>query len=281
MALAPLPIAVIVLCYNEAQQLAACLESVRAWAGELFVVDSFSTDGTPHIARAYTPHVFEHEFVNYSRQRNWALQHLPITCPWVMQLDADHRATPELAAALQARFAQGIAPEVNGFLVARRTVFMGRWIRHGGHYPVYQAAIFRHGKGFCEHRLYDQHFVVQGRTEVLKGDIIDVVTPSLAQFTERHSRWAMLEAQELLAQGPQGGQLQAKRGGNPQEHRRWLKAQYYRYPLFLRPFLYFFYRYVWKLGFLDGTEGLVFHCLQGWWFRFLVDAYVYEGRKQK
>lgn len=277
-----LPISVIVLTLNEEANLGPCLESVIAWAGELIVVDSGSTDGTLTIARRYTERIVTHPFENYAAQRNWAQTNLDLAHVWVFHLDADERVTPELAASLQHFFASGADQRFVGAMASRRTIFMGRAIRHGGHYPVYHLRLFRHDRGRCEDRLYDQHFLVDGPTTRLSGDLIDVITSDLGVWTQRHNRWATLEAQEYLTAADQTGRriVQGQLTGNPIERRRWLRGLYGRAPLFMRAFGYFLLRYIVRLGFLDGTEGLIFHFLQGCWYRFLVDAKIYEARQK-
>jgi glycosyltransferase involved in cell wall biosynthesis len=278
-----LPISVIVLTFNEEPNIEACLQSVYSCVGEVFVVDSGSTDCTLEIARRYTDKIVEHPFENYARQRNWAQTNLPLSYEWILHLDADERISPELAQSLRAFFSSTAPEQVDGLLVTRRTVFMGRAIMHGGHYPTYHLRIFRHQKGHCEDRLYDQHFLVHGPTRRIDGDLIDTITSDLSIWLARHARWATLEAQEYLATEAktQGQQVAARLGGTPIERRRWLRMSYGRAPLFLRAFGYFFYRYILRLGFLDGTEGLIFHFLQGCWYRFYIDAKIYEMRKSR
>jgi glycosyltransferase involved in cell wall biosynthesis len=269
-----LPISVVVLTYNEEKNLPDCLASLGDLAAEVFVVDSGSTDDTLDIARQHGAAVVIHPFENYSQQRNWALDHLPFTQEWVLHLDADHRLRPELRAELQGIFQNGPPADINGFLISRRTLFLEKWIRFGGHYPVYHAVLFRRHAGRCEEKLYDQHFKVEGKLQTLRGDIEDVITDSLTRFTERHNRWASLEAeyQVMRRSAPAGEQIEPALLGTPQQRRRYYKGLYERLPLLLRPFLYFLVRYFLRLGFLDGRRGLVFHFLQGFWFRFLVDA---------
>jgi len=278
----PLPISIIILAGNEEKNIGDCLQSAAGLCDEVFVVDSGSTDRTVEIARAHGAVVVEHPFENYSRQRNWALQHLPLRYEWVLHLDADHRLTDDLKNSLRRVFSQPLPDDLNGFMLSRRTIFLGKWIRYGGHYPVYHAVLFRKTKGACEDKRYDQHFRVEGRQQKLRGDILDIVTDSLSRFTERHNRWSTLEAEEIAAGGPTADNLvQARALGNAMQQRRFLKSLYERLPLFVRPALYFFVRYVLRLGFLDGRRGLIFHFLQGFWFRFLIDAKVYELKKQR
>lgn len=276
----PLPISVVVLTFNEEKNLPDCLASLGDLAAEVFVVDSGSTDDTLAIARQFGACVVAHPFENYSRQRNWALESLPFTQDWVLNLDADHRLTPALRTELHRRFQLGAPSDVQGFLICRRTIFLGKWIRFGGHYPVFHAALFQRQAGRCEDRLYDQHFHVSGKLEKLNGAIEDILTDSLTRFIERHNRWASLEAEYQItsrAYNPER-QIQPNLWGNAQQRRRYFKRRYEQLPPLLRPFLYFCFRYIICLGFLDGRRGLIFHLLQGFWFRFLIDAKIIERR---
>jgi len=277
------PVAAIVLTFNEERNIRECLASLVGWVEQLFVVDSGSTDATVAIAREMGAEILVHGFEHYGAQRNWALDNCPVRAPWVLNIDADERVTPEMRASIERTLATD-DPSACGYLFSRRTVFMGRWIRHGGHYPAWHLRLFRTGRGRCEERLYDQHFRCDGPTRQLPGDIIDTLTPSIAVFSSRHVRWAQLEAEEQRRDA--SGDVDKSRirgrarGGSAIETRRWLRERYGRLPLFLRPLLYFFYRYVVRLGFLDGMEGLIFHFLQGFWYRFLVDAMIFERRKK-
>ena len=271
------PVAAIVLTYNEEGNLPDCLTSLAGWVDQLFVVDSGSTDRTVEIAREFGAEVFEHPFEHYGAQRNWALQNLPVTAPWILNVDADERVTPELRASI-VRALSGGDTEVNGYLMSRRTMFLGRWIRHGGHYPAWHLRLFRTGTGRCEDRLYDQHFSCDGPVRHLEGDLIDTLTPNITVFSQRHVRWAMMEAEEQDDHSAAEGRIAGRREGNAIERKRWLRDSYGRLPLFLRPVLYFLYRYFLRLGFLDGPQGHIFHFLQGFWYRFLVDAFVFERR---
>lgn len=274
------PVSVVILTYNEEKNIRACLESIIGFTDSIFIVDSGSTDGTLEIAKEFGITVVFNKFDNYSQQRNWALTHLPIPNNWIINLDADHRLTPELKTEITKQFIIGISDQINGFLVSRRTIFMGKWIKYGGHYPTYHAVMFRKGFGKCEEKLYDQHFVVNGHTTKLKGDIIDLITESLTTFTDRHNKWATLEAlQQLSDKKNDNDIIKGTLTGNAIQTRRYIKNIYEKFPMFVRPFLYFIIRYFFKLGFLDGTRGLIFHFLQCFWFRFLIDSKIYEHKR--
>lgn len=273
------PVSAVVLAFNEERNLPDCLASLEHLDCPVFVVDSGSEDRTVEIARSAGAVVVAHAFEDYSRQRNWAQENLPLRTEWVLHLDADERLTPRLVEEIN-RVLRNPGP-VDGFLFRKRTVFMGRWIRHGGHYPSYHLRLFRREKGRCEDRRYDQHFVVSGRIAKLENFYLDVVASELHSWTLRHARWARMEAGELMDQFSNSQQVRADWRGTPVERRRWLRQRLYgRWPLFVRPFAYWFYRYFIRLGFLDGKPGLIFHFLQGCWFRFLVDATIYQHNQR-
>jgi hypothetical protein len=169
-----------------------------------------------------------------------------------------------------------------GFLVSRRIEFLGRHIKHGGLYPTFHCRIFQADVGRCEDRAYDQHFVVDGPVQNLKADLIEVTATSLESWTNRHNRWAQMEARYLtsLVTEDSGADLKPDLLGTPIERRRWLRNSVLeKAPIFTRAFAYFLYRYILRGGFLDGKPGLVYHVLHGFWFRFYVDACIYELTK--
>jgi glycosyltransferase involved in cell wall biosynthesis len=268
---------VVVLTFNEEVNLPGCLESLQGLECARFIVDSGSTDRTVEIAAAHGATLTQHRFDNYAAQRNWALDNLPFGTPWVLHLDADERLTPEIVDEINAVL-KGVPDKIAGFLLRKRTIFMGKWIRHGGHYPSYHLRLFRRSRGRCESRLYDQHFVVDGAVGRLKHDYLDVVSSSLLTWTTRHARWAAMDAREMVSPSVSPNQVNPDLLGTPIERRRWWKNMYGNGPRFVRAFFYWFYRYFLRLGFLDGTEGLIFHFLQGFWFKFLVDALIHESK---
>lgn len=276
-------LSVVILTLNEGNNLPDCIASLAGLNFDLFIVDSGSTDDTVAVAQAAGATILAHPFDDYSKQRNWALTHIPFRTEWILNLDADERLTPALAQEISSTLSNEAAlsaHNVNGFMLRRRTVFRGTWIRHGDHYPNYQLRLFRRGRGLCEDRLYDQHFVVDGRVESLRNDYIDVAADNISSWSQRHFRWAAAEAREQMrARTAAMNHVSAHLFQGPIARRRWLREKVYgRTPLFVRPVLYFVYRYFFRLGFLDGVDGFVFHCLQGFWYRFLIDAMLWEMR---
>lgn len=272
-----LPIAVVVLAFNEARNLPACLASVAGWTPEVFVVDSGSTDGTADLARQSGAIVVDHAFDSHARQWQWALATLPIRASWVLGLDADQRVSPELWSSIAAVVTNAGDTGPNGYFMARRQIFRGRWIRHGGYYPKYLLKLFRRSAVTIDDTdLVDHHFHVSGRTAILRGDLIEdnQNEAAIAVWTEKHNRYAVRQAQQEAGRVPPVP-LRAL-WQSPDGRTRWLKRQWARLPLFARPCLYVFYRYVVRFGFLDGREGFIFHVLQGFWYRLLVDVNIDE-----
>lgn len=275
---------VIVLSFNSEETLGATLARAREVSDEIFVVDSFSSDGTVALAESHGAKVVQHAFENYGAQRNWAIDNLPITGNWQLHLDADEVMDAELIAAILQLPDQ---PKHAGYFVPRYVKFLGRVLRHGGMSPTWHLRLFRSGIGRCEDRKYDQHFLLNlaiesyaegdGTTGKLSGGMVDDIAMSLSEWTARHNRWADGEVAELDA-AQAAGRLVPDSKGNPAQRKRALREKYNRLPLFVRPFALFAYRFIFKLGFLDGTEGFIFWVLQTFWFRFLIDAKIWEKR---
>jgi glycosyltransferase involved in cell wall biosynthesis len=269
-------IAAIILTFNSESVIGATLKSVRQVADKIFVVDSNSTDKTLELAALYGSHIVQRPFENYSAQRNWAIDNLPLEHDWELHLDADERLTEDLIQEIK-ELKNDPPSSIDGFFISRLVYFLGRPIRHGGMYPIWHMRLFRHGRGRCEARLYDQHFLLDGRAGRLRNYMIDDQRNSIAEWTNRHNRWADAEMRELLLEAKLGV-IAPRMAGNPVEKKRALRELYYKIPIFIRPFLLFIYRYFLRLGFLDGKEGLIFFVLQTFWFRFLIDAKMYESR---
>lgn len=275
-------LSVIILTRDEESNIGKCIESILPVTDLIYIVDSGSRDRTVEMARSLGAEVVHREWTNYADQMNWGLEHFAFSTDWVMRMDADETLTPQLVSALR-KFLLSPDPNVSGVYVRRRVYFMGRWIRHGGYYPTWLLRVFRTGLGRCENQWMDEHVVVsEGETIFLKADIIDDNQKDLTFWTDKHNRYATREVLDILSKSG-GGRDGSETSLHGQARlRRWVKDNVYsRMPLFVRPWLYYFYRYFIRLGFLDGREGLIFHFLQGFWYRFLVDAKVYEYRKRQ
>ena len=277
-------ISAIILTKDEEGRIARCIESVSDCVSEVFIVDSGSTDSTVKIARDLGARVVEHPFRGYALQRNWAQSNLPISTPWVLHVDADEALDSVLRLWLRTQFDR-ISQDAVGVLIRRRIVFLGKEIRHGGVHPTFHCRLFRMEAGFCERRMYDQHFVVTGPLVRAKGFLVEDNGSDVVAWCAKHLRWASLEAAELTIGQSVGSDRETLPGvqprlfGSPIERRRWLRTVVYaKSPPLLRPWLLFLYRVVLRLGFLDGWRGMVYHFLQGLWFRTLVDVLLLARR---
>lgn len=266
---------VIILTYNSAASLPATLSSLAGLTDDLHVIDSGSTDDTLAIAASFGAAIKTHAFENYGAQRNWAMDNIDCLHGWQLHLDADERLSSGLSEEIRS------IPEAcsyNGFFVPRYVGFLGRVLRHNLA-PTWHMRLFRHKLGRCEDREYDQHFLCSGATARLRNEMIDDVRMSLTEWTARHNRWSDAEVREISSASAQG-RVRARVLGNPIERKRSMRSLYDRCPWFLRALMLFSVRYFGG-GFLDGKEGLIFCVLQTFWFRFLIDAKLYEQQIMK
>ena len=269
------------LAYNEEKHIARALQSVAGIAREVFVIDSFSTDRTAELARNHGAIVLEKEFVNYAQLFQWGLDNAPITASWIMRLDADEVIELDLAARISDELPK-LGEDVVGINLKRKHIFLGRWIRHGGRYPLVLLRIWRRGHGRIENRWADEHMIVWGgQTVMFDGGFADHNLNDLTYFTHKHNRYATREAIDVIAY--RRNLLARDTGLTEQGHsaqaalKRFAKENIYnRIPYQISAPAYFLYRLIFQLGFLDGKEGLVYHGLQGLWYRFLVGAKVDE-----
>ncbi len=261
-----LPITLIILTQDEEKNLPYCLENAAPHVSEIVVVDSGSADKTVEIAKQFGAEVLVRPFVNQAESFNWALEHAKVSQPWILRLDADEWVTPELWEELEEKL-ERTPEDVNGYVMKRRMVFMGKWIRHGGYYPTRLLRLFKTGMAEYEPREMDEHLELKGGKALeLKHDFVDENRNGLEAWVKKHTKYARREAGALLRE----------RGS------RTLKRGFYKHlPPFCRAVLYWKYRYFVRLGFLDGKAGLIFHFLQGFWYRFLIDAELYERRKNR
>lgn len=279
-----LDFSVIILTYNEEIHIRRCLDNINSIAKEIFVIDSYSTDRTLDIAKEYEKvKILQHQWPgNQATQFNWALTHLSINTQWVLRLDADEYLLPELIEELREKLPL-LPIDVNGIIFNRRHIFMDKWMKRGI-YPVKLLRVFRYGKGMCEQRLMDEHIqLTEGRAVEFEHDFCDHNLNNLSWFCHKHVNYAIREAVDLLdieldltgaAESDENKQISAQA-----QEKRMKKHQYAKQPLFWRAFAYFCYRYFVKGACLDGKEGFLWTFLQGWWYRTLVDAKVFEIKR--
>jgi glycosyltransferase involved in cell wall biosynthesis len=258
-----LPVSVIVAVRNEDKNLPRCLEALRD-VGEVYVIDSESTDATPEIARSLGAKVVQFHYQGgWPKKRQWAIDNLPFEFEWILLVDADEALTPELAEEIR----QAIrVQELNGYYISLRMCFLGQVLRHGD-VSFWKLALFRKGKGRYECRLKEQdptmadmevheHVIVDGPTSCLKNPLIHHNVESLSRYIQKHDEYSNWEARVLLQSEQDVSALAPRLLGTQAQRRRWLKKTLYAVPG--SPVLLFFYRYFLRLGFMDGIPGLIY-----------------------
>jgi len=273
-------LSVIILTLNEAKHIKRCIESILPITNKIIIIDSFSEDETVPIAESLGAKVYQNPWPgNHAKQFQWGLENCPIDTEWVMKLDADEFILPDLAKEINSKITS-VNDDVSGIYVKRRVNFMGRWIKRGGYYPTWLLRIWRYSDGVMEQRWMDEHVkLTNGTTIQFDHDIVDDNKNDLTWWTKKHNRYSTKEAADILNtiyQFKLYDEVEPALFGSQEQRKRKFKHVYARLPLFLRPLLYFVWRYLIKLGFLDGRQGLIWHFLQGFWYRFLVDAKIFE-----
>jgi glycosyltransferase involved in cell wall biosynthesis len=280
-----LPLTAVVLTYNEERNLEKCLASIAGHAAQIVVVDSFSTDGTIAIAERHGAEIVQHAYEGHPQQWHWTLGNAAIANDWVFAIDADFVVTPALWDDLRRKLAAGPG-DVDGYYVRHRQIFRGRTISHGGAYPNHWLRIFRRGKARVDlNELVDIHFYVDGKVGTIEFDVEErnFKDDDIAFWIQKQNNFARKQAVEESRRKAGMIAWPAKPDffGTPDQRKLFLKSIWFRLPLYVRPFLYFIYRYVLRLGFLDGKEGFVYHYTQGFLYRLLVDINLEEILRDK
>ena len=258
------PLSILIPIRNEAANLRRCLGSV-AWADEIFVVDSASTDDSVAIAESLGAQIVQfHYNGTWPKKKNWELQNLPFRRDWVLILDAD----------------ETLPPAAEGYWINRRFMFMERWLKHA-YFPNWNLRLFQHRLGRYKKitgsdtasgdNEVHEHIVVQGRTARLACLMDHYAFPSVEVFVERHNRYSNWEARVATDGDLHSSGLQSAHVGWRRKLKRWSRH------LPFRPLLRFCYVYFWQLGFLDGRPGYYFARLHAT-YELLSIAKTYELR---
>ena len=272
-------ISVIILTFNEEKHIARCINSLITFTDKIFIIDSGSTDKTVEIAENLGAKVAVNPWINYATQFNFGIENNPFKTTWLMRMDADEYVLPELSNEINQKLFE-TPQEISGIYIKRRVLFFDKWIRHGAYYPIWLLRIWRNGHGICEESWMDEHIkLFQGKTVQMQQDLVDHNLNNLTWWTQKHNLYAIREVIDLLNIKYNFRDFEAvepKLLGTQEQRKRYLKVKYASLPLFTRPIFYFIYRYFLRLGFIDGKQGLMWHFLQGFWYRFLIDAKIYE-----
>ena len=278
-------LAAVILTKDESKHIERCLKSLVGVVDDIVVVDCYSIDDTVKKAEALGARVIQHPWKNYATQLNFGICECGITADWIWRIDADEYLEGYLGNIVK-EYIQSAPNDVNGIYVRKRIDFMGKPLLHGGWYPSYHLKVFRRGHGDCENRWMDEHLrLYDGNTITIEeGNQVDANMNNLTWWTEKHNGYATREMVDMLMMeyglDAKAEEVTPKFFGTEEQRKRWLKLKYVKSPLFIRPFLNFVLRYILKGGFLDGKEGFIWHILQGFWYRMLVDAKIFELKKQ-
>lgn len=264
---------VITLAYNEEVNLRDCLESVKDIAKRLVVCDSFSTDRTLDIAKEFGADILQHEFYNYASQYIYAEENSGIDTQWVLRLDADERLTEEARGEIERICDENASTDISAVDVYYKVSFLGRELKH---YPFHKVILYKYGKAHLENRNMDEHITVtEGKSIVLKNKLIHNDYKGLTAWVDKHNKYSSREVLDLLGENEEKVDLSSLSFAT--RVKRFVKFKiYYKLPTGLRSYLYYLFRLFIKGGILDGKEGRIFAFLQAYWYRYLVDAKMYE-----
>lgn len=271
-----LSLCVFILTFNEELHIERALDSLKDLTDDIVVIDSFSTDKTIEVLKNRGVKFVQNAWPgNHADQLNWAIGEHARTAKWLMRLDADEYLTPELVLNIKRALAANTCTQ--GFFLQRGHQFLGKKIKFGGSFPVPILRLWRNGFGACEQRLMDEHIVLDNGsvTEVLDGYFWDANLKGLSDWIIKHDQYASKECVEQLIRKHKKLFIEGRRNKDKNKVKSGKKI-YEKLPTGIRSLSYFIYRYILRLGFLDGYKGFLWHFLQGFWYRTLVDAKVLE-----
>lgn len=267
----------IILTYNEELNIEKCINSVKKISKTVVVVDSYSTDRTVEIAKGMGAYIIQNTFINHANQFKHGLETFKISTQWILRLDADEQLTRDSANEIENICMNNVDTDINGIIVRFKVNFLGKNLRHGGIYPFRKLIIFKNGFGFIENREMDEHIVLtEGKSVELKNDSLHLDYKNLNCWIDKHNKYSTKEVIDYYG-SKVNRNIETKLNKKAKIKRFFKFNFYYKLPMGLRPFCYFIYRYLIRGGFLDGKEGLIFAVLQAFWYRFLVDAKIYES----
>lgn len=272
-------ITTIILTYNEELNIRDCINSIEKISDRIIIVDSYSTDRTVDIAKKLGAEVYHNEFINQAKQVIYAIENLNIETEWILRLDADERISPKAATEI-IEIINEDNPEINGIVVPFEVNFLGKKLKHGGIYPFKKMIVIRNGYAKMENRQMDEHFyLLSGKSVELNNVSQHKDYKDLTTWIDKHNKYSSRESLDYFNEDT--NLQESKKLNKSAKIKRFVKYKiYYKLPMGFRSYIYYLYRYYFKLGFLDGKEGKIFAFLQAYWYRFLVDAKIYEEEKK-
>lgn len=264
----------IILTKNEELNIERCIKSINKRIKKIIVLDSYSNDRTIEIAKKLGAKVYQHKFENYALQFNYALDNLKIDTKWVFRLDADEVVPESLLNEIEKKIKVHSNDDINGFLMKYKLIFMGKFLKHGGCYPFVKMTVFKKDYGRFEERDFGEHVVLnEGKYDTFKNDCLHYDFKDINSFIEKHNWYATREVNDFFDRK----NIKQKDLYSQANITKKLRDNfYYKMPLFLRAKLFYIYKYYIKLGFLDGKEGKIYAFIQTYFYRFAVDAKIYE-----
>jgi len=268
-------ITAIVLTKNEEINIVDCIQSIRSVVKRVVVIDSFSTDKTVELAEELGAEVYQHPFENYARQYMYGVEKASIQTVWTLRIDADERLTPDSAKELAEICDANMETDVAGIVLRFKKNFLGKDLYHGGVYPWKKMNCYKTTKGTIEDRNMDEHIVLEsGSTIEMKHDSLHFDFKNLEYFISKHNWYSSRESVDYFEN------IDRQKMKAEMDCKTWIKMNfYYKLPMGMRAHIYYLYRYYVCLGFLDGKEGRIYAFLQAYWYRYLVDAKIYESEK--
>lgn len=274
-------ITAIILTKDEEANIKRCITSLGTLPDRIVVVDSGSKDATVKIARELGAEVYEHPFRHYADQFNWALEHTEIHTTWIYRIDADEVVTEELRNEIIQQCRAHKRDSVNGFLMKHKLYFLGKFLKHGGAYPFIKMTVFKPAYAYFENRAMGEHVILkEGTYIVLEHDCLHYDCKDLTAYIAKHNAYASREVEDYYSRREKKQEPLYRKAEAAKKLRDHL---YYRLPQFFRARLYFWYRYYIQLGFLDGKQGKIYAFIQSYFYRYIVDAKIYEreiGKKK-
>lgn len=273
-----LDLTAIILTYNEEKNIESCINSIKEIAKRIVIIDSFSTDDTVQLALNMGAEVYQHKFVNQAKQYIYGEKVADVKTAWVMRLDADERLTEEARDELEQLCIENSNTDVNGIILRFKVAFMGKELKHGGIYPFRKLVVYKYGKGYMEERNMDEHIVLkEGKSVEMRTDCLHCDYKDLNSWIDKHNKYSSREVKDYYESLHK--EKQVINLNRSAKLKRIVKfGVYYKLPMGVRAHLYYVYRYYFKLGFLDGREGKIFAFMQAYWYRYLVDAKIYEKK---
>ena len=268
----PAEITAIILTKNEEVNIGDCIESIKMVVKRIVVIDSYSTDKTIEIAKKYGVEVYQHPFENYAKQYKYGVEVANIKTMWTLRIDADERFTPDSARELEEMCNANMKTNVTGIVLRFKKNFLGKDLYHGGVYPWKKMNCYKTKYGSIENRNMDEHIILSsGKTIEMKQDCLHFDFKNLEYFINKHNWYSSRETVDYFEN------LERKKNKSELDFKTWLKMRvYYKLPLGMRAHVYYIYRYYILGGFLDGKPGKIYAFLQAYWYRYLVDAKIYE-----